>query len=75
MIRKQGVAMLELDAMNGLAAQVAALTTQFNIFLKNQQGAPVITCGLSQDNHHTDQCSQLTEPVNFVRNFQKQRVQ
>ena len=34
--RKQG-AILELDAADGLAAQVAQLTIQFNTFMKTQQ--------------------------------------
>ena len=67
--RRQG-AILELDATNGLAAQVALLTTQFNTFMKTQQNQPVVTCGLCQESHHIDQCPQLAE-VNMIRNFQR----
>ena len=69
-MRKQG-AMLELDATSGLAAQIALLTTQFNTFLKTQQGVKqVMSCGLCQGDHHMDHCPQLAE-VNAVRNFQR----
>ena len=67
--RKQG-AVLELDSTSDLAAQIALLTTQFNTFLKTQQGSSTISCGLCKEQHHTDQCPQLSD-VNFVRNFQR----